>query len=158
MSDNTTPWVDVSPTIEQTQEGFFSEWIGMERRFGEFGEPGFSDRTMTVSNFPGTFGHSNAVDVRFTFFRGEDGMLLCVYGSYIENGFEKAFFLNVHPDHQRQGIGTMMADHVAARYEAENGIPLVYKESWGQATYTLPSANFVNKYVTNAISTTGENE
>lgn len=158
MAEETTSWQNVSPTIEQTQENFFSEWAGIENRFGEFGQPGFSEQVKTVHNFPQIFGHSNPVDVRFTLFRGEDGLLLCIHGCYIEDGIQKPFIFNVHPDHQRQGIGTMVADYIIARYQAENGRPFAYKESWGEVTYTLPSANFANKYATNALTTTEENE
>lgn len=158
MSDNSNVWENVSPTIEQTQENFFSEWVGIEKKFGEFGEPGFSEQTITVRNFAGIFGHNDPVDVRFTLYRGDDGLLLCIHGCYIENGTQKPFVFNVHPDHQRQGIGTIMANFIIARFEEENSKPFTYNDSWHGVTYTLPSANFANKYATNALSKTGENE
>lgn len=86
-TENNT-WENVSPSIEQTQENFFSEWAGIERKFGEFGAPGYSEQTITVRNFAAIFGHSDPVDVRFTLYRGEDGLLLCIHGCYLENGIQ----------------------------------------------------------------------
>lgn len=156
-SENNT-WENVSPSIEQTQENFFSEWAGIERKFGEFGAPGYSEQTITVRNFAAIFGHSDPVDVRFTLYRGEDGLLLCIHGCYLENGIQKPFVYSVHPDHQRQGIGTTVAQYIIARYEQEFGKPFSYTDSWQNVTYTLPSANFVNKYTANVLSQTTENE
>lgn len=158
MTSENNTWENVSPSIEQTQENFFSEWAGIERKFGEFGAPGYSEQTITVRNFAAIFGHSDPVDVRFTLYRGEDGLLLCIHGCYLENGIQKPFIYNVHPDYQRQGIGTMVANYIIARYEQEFGKPFSYTDSWQNVTYTLPSANFANKYATNALSQTTENE
>ena len=154
MSDEIMSWNDVSPSIEQTQENFFGEWASFERKFGEFGSPGFTEQ-MFPARFPGIFGHNNTVNVRFTLFRGDDGQLLCVHGCYIDeydNNLQKPFIWSVHPDHQRQGLGTMMADFVAARYKRENGTEFTFEQSLRNVTYTLPSANFANKYVKNAYN------
>ena len=158
VTTENSAWENVSPSIEQTQENFFSEWSGIERKFGEFGAPGYSEQTITVRNFAAIFGHSDPVDVRFTLYRGEDGLLLCIHGCYLENGIQKPFIYNVHPDQQRQGIGTTVAQYIIARYEQEFGKPFSYTDSWQSVTYTLPSANFANKYATNALSQTTENE
>jgi hypothetical protein len=152
MSDEIISWNNVSPSIEQTQESFFGEWFGLEQKFGEFGSPGFSEQTLPA-RFPGIFGHNNTVNVRFTLFRGDDGQLLCVHGCYIDeydNNLQKPFIWNVHPDHQRQGIGTMMANFIRARYIRENGTEFTFEQSLRDVTYTLPSANFTNKFVGNA--------
>ena len=147
MTTENSTWENVSPSIEQTQENFFSEWAGIEGKFGEVGPTGYSEQTITVRNFAAIFGHNDPVDVRFTSYRNEDGVLLCIHGCYLEDGIQKPFVYNVHPDHQRQGIGTMVAKHIIARYEQEFGKPFSYTDSWQNVTYTLPSANFVNKYI-----------
>lgn len=145
MSNASAPWQEVSSSIERTEENFFQEWFSLEQKFGEFGTPGFSEQTLPA-RFPGIFGHNNTVNVRFTLYRGEDGLLLCVHGCYIEDGIQKPFIFNVHPDHQRQGIGTMVANYIITRFEEEKNSEFNYEDSWRNVTYTEPSANFVNKY------------
>ncbi len=151
MSNLNTSWENATPSYEQTEENFFQEWAFFEQKFGEFGEPGFAEQTHPA-RFPGIFGHNNSVDVRFTTYRGEDGQLLCVHGCYIDNGIQKPFIMNVHPDHQRQGIGTAVTDFIIARYKDENQSEFTYEESWRNVVYTQPSANFVNKYANNVYS------
>jgi GNAT superfamily N-acetyltransferase len=151
MSNQNSSWENVTPSYEQTEENFFQEWAFFEQKFGEFGEPGFSEQTLPA-RFPGIFGHNDSVDVRFTLYRGEGGELLGVHGCYIDNGIQKPFIINVHPDHQRQGIGTLMADYIIARYKDENNSEFTYEESWRNVIYTQPSANFANKYATNVYS------
>jgi len=148
MSDNSNSWQDVTAGYEQTQENFFQEWASFEQKFGEFGSPGFSEQIFPA-RFPGIFGHNDQVNVRFTLYRAEDGLLLCVHGCYIEDGIQKPFIFNVHPDYQRQGIGTMVADYIIQRYKDENQSDFTYKESWQNVKYTDPSANFANKYAKN---------
>lgn len=147
MATENTEWENVSPVIERTQEDFFGEWAALEQKFGELGAPGYSEQVIPVRFFD-IFGHNDFVNIRFTLLRGDDGGLLCVHGCYIKEGVQKPFLFNVHPDHQRQGIGTMVADYIIARFESENNKQFTYKESWGSdVIYTPPSANFVNKYV-----------
>ena len=152
MSDNSVSWNDVSPTIEQTEEQFFGEWLGLEQRFGEYGPPGFSEQ-IKPARFPAIFGHNGEVDVRFTLYRSEDGLLLGIHGCYLDefdNNIQKPFHFMVHPDHQRQGIGTMMADYLRERFQRENGIDMTFEQSFRGTTYTIPGAGIVNKYVRNA--------
>jgi hypothetical protein len=154
MSDNSSTWQDVSAGYEQTQEGFFQEWAFFEQKFGEFGEPGFTEQTHPA-RFPGIFGHNDSVDVRFTLYRGEDGQLLFVHGCYIDvndNNLQKPFVWNAHPDYQRQGIGTMVANYIKSRYEQENGTEFTYSESLSGTKYNAAGANFANKFVNNAYS------
>jgi hypothetical protein len=151
MSDNNNSWQDVTTGYEQTQEGFFQEWAFFEQKFGEFGTPGFSEQTLPA-RFPGITGHNNEVNVRFTFYRGEDGQLLFVHGCYIDeydNNLQKPFIWLAHPDHQRQGLGTMMANYIIERYKAERNEDFTYEKSLRNTLYTAPAANFTNKYVNN---------
>lgn len=148
MSDNSSTWQDVSAGYEQTQEGFFQEWAFFEQKFGEFGNPGFSEQILP-GRFPGIIGHNNEVNIRFTLYRGEDGQLLCVHGCYIEDGIQKPFIFHVHPDCQRQGIGTTVANYIISRFEQENNSEFTYEQSWRNVVYTQPSANFANKYAKN---------
>lgn len=150
MNGENLSWENLVPNLEQTQESFFSTWAFFEGRFGEFGTPGFSKQTLPV-RYPSIFGHNDEVNVKFTLYRGEEGQLLCVSGRYFNeaNNIEKPFYLGVHPDYQRQGIATMVADYVIAEIEEENQTKLDYKKSWQNIDLTLASANFANKYVRN---------
>ena len=151
MSDQNISWEELLPSIERTEESYFQEWAALEDKFGELGPPGFTEQTMPV-RFPTIIGHDGYVDVRFTLFRNQDNQLICVHGCYIDNGVQKPFVWDVHPDHQRQGIGTMMANYVLARYTDEYQKEFTYEESLRDVTYTTPSANFANKYVRNVFS------
>lgn len=151
MNNKNFSWQDLTSSIELSQETVFGEWFAFEQKFGEKGEPGFTEQTIPVKS-PGIFGHNYQVDVRFTLFRAEDGSLLCVHGCYIDQmdqNTQKPFIFHVHPDHQRQGVGTAVANYVIQRYEMENNKNFNYEKSWRNIQYTDPSANFANKYVNN---------
>jgi len=151
MSNENLSWENVTSNYETTEEQFFNEWAFFEQKFGEFGTPGFSERTLPA-RFPSIFGHNDSVNVRFTLYRAEDGQLLFVHGCYIDendNNLQKPFVWNAHPDHQRQGLGTMMANHIKARYEQENNQDFTYEQSLRNTAYNTAGANFANKYVNN---------
>lgn len=115
MSDtqNSPLWETVKPTKPNHEpEVQFLGWLGWEDRFGEYGEPGFSRfvRPTVASEF---FGHGEPVDLTFTLYRGEDGLLLGIHAVYInEEGMNRVFMMSVHPDHRRKGIATKMAKHL----------------------------------------------
>lgn len=138
--------------IERSQESFFNTWAFFEGKFGEFGVPGFTEQILPA-RFPHIFGHNNEINVNITLYRGEQGELLCVVGYYFDerDQIEKPFIFDVHPDHQRQGIGTHVAKHVIAELEIKTGKKLDYEKSWKNIDLTLPSANFGNKYIKNNL-------
>ena len=145
MINKNPSWEYLLPTLERTEESFFSTWSFFEGKFGEFGTPGFS-KELHPARFPHIFGHNNEIDVDVFLYRGEDGKLLCVVARYFneEQNIYKPFIFDVHPDHQRQGIGTKVADYILENEEAED---FDYTKSWSDTNVTLPSANFANKYV-----------
>jgi len=145
MIKKNASWQDLLPTIERTEESFFTTWSFFEAKFGEFGTPGFSKQILPA-RFPHIFGHNNEINVETFLYRGEDGQLLCVVARYFneEQNIYKPFIFDVHPDHQRQGIGTKVADYILENEEVED---FDYTKSWSDTTVTLASANFANKYV-----------
>jgi|688.fasta_scaffold153279_4 GNAT superfamily N-acetyltransferase len=148
MINKNTSWQDLLPTFERTEESFFNTWDFFEGKFGEFGTPGFSEQILPA-RFPHIFGHNDELNVKVTLYRGEDGQLLCVVARYFneENNIEKPFIFDVHPDYQRQGIGTKVADYVFEQIKDEAGEDFDYPKSWENIDLTLASANFANKYV-----------
>ena len=148
MINKNPAWQDLSSNLERSEESFFNTWNHFETKFGEFGTSGFSDRT-DKARFPTIFGHNNEIDVRVTLYRGEDGKLLCVAATYLDErtNIQKPFIFDVHPDHQRQGIGTMVVDYILQQIENEYGTDFDYSKSWENIHLTEPSANFANKYV-----------
>jgi hypothetical protein len=122
-------WENLNPTFEQTEERYFETWVKFEERFGEFGTPGFSEQTAPVKS-PGLFGHDNYQDVRYTFYRGEQGELLFISGRYYdESDIRHPFVYMSHPDHQRQGLGTKMALYLEEQFIAEEGHKYGFNES-----------------------------
>lgn len=151
MSNNNMQWENVSAVTEVNDETFFSEWIQMEEKFGEFGTPGYSEHNLTLTGGK-MLGEGNSINARFTLFRNETGKLVCIHGCHIVDGVQKPLYFRVHPDHQRQGIGTQVAYYIRDRYERENGKPFSYSESLGDATHTEATAAFVNKHAPTMIS------
>ncbi len=144
-------WEDVSGAHPDLK---LSDWAVMEDRWGEFGEPGFTQATHPM-NFPKLTGVDGFVQAQWTFYRGEDGALLGVHARHIVDGAFKPIFIMVHPDHQRQGIGTKIADYITSKHLEETGTQFPYTETWGSLPadfITLPTANFVNKYAKNALN------
>jgi GNAT superfamily N-acetyltransferase len=150
MSNVNQSWQEVSSGYEQPEEEYFREWIFFEQKFGEFGTPGFTE-LIVPARFPDIFGHNDNHDVRFTLYRGEDGLLLFVHGCWInEDNVQKPFIWNAHPEYRRQGIGTMMANYIIERYKTENGEDFPYQESIQNGKkFNAATANFANKFIPN---------
>lgn len=148
MINKNPSWQDLSSNLERSEESFFAAWNHFEAKFGEFGTPGFS-KELHPAKFPHIFGHNNEITVETFLYRGEDGRLLCVVARYFneELNIDKPFIFDVHPDYQRQGIGTKVADYILEQVENEHGADFDYPKSWGNLDLTEPSANFANKYV-----------
>lgn len=154
MSDQNTFWVGVSSNFEQPEEAYFREWAFLEQKFGEFGTPGFTEETHP-GRFPGIFNHNDDVNIRFTLYRDENGKLIFVHGCYLDkndNNTQKPFLWNSHPDYQRQGLGTMMANYVIERFKKENNKDFTYEKSLKDTIYNTASANFTNKFVNNIFN------
>ena len=147
VSSKHIEWENISGNVEMSEETFFDQWMSLEQLFGEFGQPGYSEKIITGSG--GFFGDGNRVDVRYTLWRNESGKLLCVHGYYMKDGIHIGITFKVHPDHQRQGIGTKMLLHVRDRHERETGETFTYNESLQGATMTAPVAAVINKVIAN---------
>ena len=138
------PWENLDTNI---QNFTFAEWAFLESRFGEFGEPGFSKQT-TPATAPHLFGHEDSVDINLYLYRGEDGLLLCVYGSYIKDGVQKPFMLNVHPDYQNMGIASKVLDYSREEFLNERGYEYDFNEGLLGVKSTPALASFAQKYLT----------
>ena len=145
MSDASVdkPWENLDTNI---QDFTFAEWAFLESRFGEFGEPGFSKQT-TPATAPHLFGHEDSVDVNIDLYRGEDGLLLCVYGSYIKDGVQKPFMLNVHPDYQNMGIASKVLDYSREEFLNERGYEYDFNEGLLGVKSTAAGAGWAQKYI-----------
>jgi GNAT superfamily N-acetyltransferase len=144
MTENKKVWNDILPTVETPT---FGEWLAMENLFGEFGEPGLTQSVRPVISLS-FFGHLDSVDVKFTIYRGADGELLCVHGKYVdEENLVRPFILMVHPDHQGQGIGTMVVEFLLKEHEEERGYRYTWEETYSKQNRVTPAgATFINKW------------
>jgi ribosomal protein S18 acetylase RimI-like enzyme len=139
---NSDFWENLIPSIEID---YFQDWLTMENFLGEFGEPGFSNVTKNI-RWP-SINPDSPLPIVFTCYRGDDGQLLGIFANYMMEGIQKPFLIIVHPDHQRTGIGSMLADYVVDEFESSNGHDYLFKESWGDAKISESCANWANKYV-----------
>lgn len=147
--ENNDTWKDISSGVEFD---YFGDWINLEIFLGEYKEEEqFSQVTRNMQH-PGIV-PGKKVPVTFTSYRGDDGKLLGVHIFFIdENGIYRTFVLITHPDHQRKGIATKLIDYDFKKYEEDTGKEFDYRKTWGDVTTTESAANFVNKYVRNAIA------
>ena len=157
MAENNKVWEKLTPNTVMTEEAFFEEWYAFERRFGEYGTPGFSE-LFTHSSFPSLNTVDKSAHIRWTLYRGEDGKLLGFYGCYInKDNVEQAFDITVHPDHQRQGIGTKIAKYNIERYERETGEKVDFVKSVPATNLATESGvEFANKLVQNIYDAEGQ--
>lgn len=133
-------WDRINTTAPDTT---FEEWAWIEKRFGEFGEPGFAQEIYPAKS--PAFGESGQADVTITTYRGEDGALLGIYGTYPVNGYGKPYMLNVHPDFQRMGIATSLINRTL---EART-TPYDFNEGLDGIKCTSAGFQFTQKFVTN---------
>ena len=149
--DDSEKWEDVSPKIEVD---YFFDWHNMELLLGEFGEPGFSNIHHNLK-WP-SINPDTPMIYTFTCYRGDDGLLLGVSANYMVDEALRPFAFMVHPDHQRTGVGTLLANFVVQQYEEEHGKIFPYTASWGDARTTESASKWVNKYVKEKINGGGE--
>jgi GNAT superfamily N-acetyltransferase len=141
-SINNDFWENLTPSLEID---YFKDWLTMENLLGEFGEPGFANVTINLK-WP-AINPDSPLPFVFTCYRDEEGQLLGIFANYMMEGVQKPFLFIVHPDHQRTGIGTILADYVVEEFKASNGNVFPYKESWGDAKASESAVNWANKYV-----------
>lgn len=91
------------------------------------------------------------VDVRFSLFRNAEGVLICFVASYIVDGIQKPWLFMTHPDHQRQGHGTRLADYITNQRAEEISDAFPFAQAWGDVTMTAASASFANKYANSKL-------
>jgi GNAT superfamily N-acetyltransferase len=135
-------WEDLSANYEID---YFHDWLSLENFLGESDKPGFENITRTM-RWP-KINEGLPLPLTFSCYRGEDGSLLAVFANYMMNDTIKPFILIVHPDHQRTGLGTLLANHVVTEYEITYDRQFPYKESWGDSPASESGANWANKYV-----------
>lgn len=145
--DNLEKWEDLTPQIEVD---YFSDWNNMEMLLGEFGEPGFSN--VHINLRWSSINPDTPMVYTFTCYRGGDGLLLGVSSNYMVEGIPRPFMFITHPDHQRTGVGTLLANFVVHQYEEEHGKIFPYSASWGDAKTTESASNWANKYMKQKIN------
>jgi GNAT superfamily N-acetyltransferase len=139
------PWENLNVNINDFTT---SEWSFLESRFIKLGTPGFTQVVLPVKA-PHMVGHDLTENVKFDLYRGEDGQLLCVYGTYIKAGVQKPFILMVHPDYQRQGIATIVLDHSREEFVFEKGYEYNLNEGLNNVNTTQAAASWAKKYIEN---------
>ena len=72
------PFVD--PNYPDNQA---ANWDTFQRMFGKLGEPGYAEIEKPIQA-KHLFHHNEVVNVVWNTLRGEDGLLLCVHGTYID--------------------------------------------------------------------------
>ena len=150
MSDDN--WQDISSSAEFDH---FADWLSVETFLGEFGEPGFHKigREFILPSVNPDY----AMPFTFNMLRNDDGLLVGVVINYMIDGVRKPWVAMTHPDHQRQGVMTRLANLIIADYEEEYQSQFSFSKSWSDLETTESAANFVNKYAKNAIESRTQN-
>ena len=84
-------------------------------------------------------------------FRDDAGALICFCASYIVDGLQKPWLLMTHPDYQRQGYGTRLADYITNQRAEEISDAFPFAQAWGDVAMTASSAAFANKYANSKL-------
>ena len=93
----------------------------------------------------------------FNMLRNDDGLLVGVVINYMMDGVRKPWVAMTHPDHQRQGVMTRLANLIIADYEEEYQSQFSFSKSWSGLETTESAANFVNKYARKTIESRTQN-
>jgi hypothetical protein len=145
-------WTDVSPS---TELDYFADWLSVENFLGEYGEPGF--HKMVREFILPSVNPGYAMPFTFNILRSDDGLLIGVVINYMMNGVRKPWVAMTHPDRQRQGVMTRLANLIIADYEQEYQLQFSFSDSWSDLETTESAANFVNKYAKTAIEGRNQN-
>ncbi len=139
-------WSDIIPTV--SEDLVATLWDDMVSLFGEvdLNNKGYSQQIKEVRSKK----WNNAEvpkSVRYTLFRDDNGYLICLHASYLdEEGVQRPWFIITHPEHQRQGHATRLADFVTAQRAEEISGNFPYRDAWTNIEMTPASSAFANKY------------
>jgi GNAT superfamily N-acetyltransferase len=112
---------DLNINVNESNDFAILEWPFLERRFDKVGTPGFTQVTSPVKA-PHIFKKDSSVDVIFTLYRNEEGLLLGVHGFYYdESNIRHPLMITVHPEHRGKGIGTQIALYLEQQFIAQEG-------------------------------------
>jgi len=139
-------WSDIVPVVNE--ELVTTLWNDMVNLFGEIdvNNKGYSQQTKETRS--SKWGSPETIKpVRYTLFRDDNGYLICLHAGYIdETGVQHPWFIITHPNYQRQGYATRLADFITSQREEEINKSFPYKDAWGNIEMTPASAAFANKY------------
>jgi GNAT superfamily N-acetyltransferase len=137
-------WSDVVPVLDDEP---VESWNTFKTVFGEIDLTaiGYSQQPRTIRAAVFNEG-KDEINMRFSLFRNDEGVLICVHASYIVDGIQKPYLLLTHPDYQRQGYGTRLAEYVVNQRSEEISDAFPYAQAWGDVTMTSASASFANKF------------
>jgi len=155
MATNET-WTDIIPVV--SEELVTTLWDDMIGLFGEIdlNNKGYSQQIKNVRSKKWSDAETSK-SVRYTLFRDENGYLICLHASYLdEEGVQRPWFIITHPEHQRQGHATKLADFVINQREAEIGTNFPYQNAWGDIEMTPASTGFANKYAKSKLIQSNE--
>lgn len=139
-------WSDIAPIV--SEELVETLWDDMVNIFDEIdlNDKGYSQRIKEVRS--PKWGNSETIkSVRYTLFRDDNGYLICLHAGYVdETGVQRPWFIVTHPNYQRQGYATRLADFITSQREEEIGQGFPYQDAWTNIEMTPASAGFANKY------------
>jgi GNAT superfamily N-acetyltransferase len=108
-------------TVNESEDFAILEWPFLERRFDKVGTPGFTQVVSPVKA-PHIFKQDSPVDVIFTTYRDENGLLIGVHGFYYDkSNIRHPLIITVHPDHRGKGIATQLALYLEQQFIAQEG-------------------------------------
>ena len=149
-------WLDIIPKLEdETLEQHRITFGAQMQLFGEIdlSKVGYSQQTIPVRS-SWFDGGKKQVPVRFTLFRNEEGLLICIDASYLDGDVQKVWYILTHPDHLRQGHGTRISDFVVSQRQQEIGGVFPYEVALRDIPMTPSSAGLTNKYVRAKLDST----
>ena len=155
MPENNT-WSDLTPfDDDEPIEVHEENWAVQEQVFGkiDLSKVGYSQQIRTVRSEKFDAGQTDT-EAKFSMFRDDEGQLICIHASHIQDGVQKPWFTLTHPGHLRQGHATRLADYIIALREEETGEPFPYADAWGDVPMRNAMASFSNKYANNKLNNT----
>ena len=142
-------WSDVIATLNDEP---VATWNALEAALGavDLEAKGYSQQTRLVRAFVFNEG-KDEINMRFSLFRNDEGVLICFHASYIVDGLQKPWLFMTNPDYQRQGHGTRLAEYIINQRSEEISDAFPYAQAWGDVTMTASSASFANKYANSKL-------